>query len=82
MARLIVEGHDPEREFQFDLAYLMSLTTAERYQWMFARSGEAMERMIRNGHLPATEIIKRPARKIRRHRSKHASKPRLHAAHR
>ena len=74
MAILIVEGHDPEREFQFDLKYLMSLTTEERYQWMFARSGEAMERMIRNGHLPAFEIIKRPARKVRRYRRKRGSK--------
>ncbi len=70
---------DPQREFEFDLDYLLSLTSAERYAIMLRRSTDALERMIRHGYLPATEIIKRPARPIRRRRSQRVSHSRLSA---
>jgi|GEM_PF-7065479 hypothetical protein len=36
MPILILDEHDPERELEFDLPHMLSLTTAERYRWMFA----------------------------------------------
>lgn len=70
---------DPEREFEFELEYLMSLTTQQRYKMMFERSREMMERMIRYGHIKPVEIIKRAARPVRRHRRNRVSKARFHA---
>ncbi len=69
MTRILkLERNDPQRELEFDLDYLLSLTSEERYRLMLRRSTDALERMIRNGHLRPVEIIKRPARPVRRHR--------------
>lgn len=76
---LILDQHDPERELQFELEYLLSLTTEQRYELMFRRSLDTYERMIRHGHLPPVEIIKRPARKVRRYRGKRDARARIRA---
>ncbi len=76
---LKLESDDPEREREFDLEWLLSLTSAERYSLMLRRSTDALERMIRNGHLRPAEIIKRAARPVRRGRRKRLSRPRLRA---
>lgn len=81
MPILILDAHDPERELEFEIEHMLSLTSAERYQWMFARSREAVERMIRNGYLQTPQVVKRPARAIRSHRRKRVSKSRIHAPH-
>jgi hypothetical protein len=62
--------NDEKRELEFELDYLQSLTTEQRYALMFQRSREMMERMIRHGHIPAFEIIKRPARRVRQQTQK------------
>lgn len=79
MPVLILDQHDPEHELQFELEFLLSLTTEQRYEMMFRRSLDTYDRMIRHGHLPAFEIIKRPARKVRRHRGKRDARARIRA---
>lgn len=78
---LKLERHDPKRELEFELDYLASLTTQERYTLMLARSNEMMERMIRHGHIKASEIIKRPARSVRHHRRHRVPNTRVRARH-
>ncbi len=69
MTRMLkLDRDDPARELQFDLDYLLSLSSAERYKIMLRQSAHAVELMIRNGHLNPVEIVKRPARPLRRHR--------------
>ena len=79
MPRLIVSGHDPKREFAFELEYLLSLTTEQRYEMMLSRSIDTYEMMIRHGHIPAVEITQRPSRQVRHHRSKRNARARLRA---
>ena len=59
---LKLPNDDPEREREFELQYLLSLTTAERFEMMFRRSQEIMQTLIRNGHRKPFEIVKRPLR--------------------
>lgn len=47
------------KELNFELDYQLSLTTAQRFEMMFARSREIMEILVRNGHRKPFEIIKR-----------------------
>ncbi len=75
---LKLEQDDPKRELEFELDYLLSLTSEERYRLMLRRSSDAIERMIRNGPLRPVEIVKRPARPVRRGRRQRVSHARLH----
>ena len=79
---LILDKHNPKREFEFELEYLMSLTSAQRYEMMLRLSEDALKRMIRHGHLQPVEIIERPARSVRRHRRNGAPRARLRPLHR
>lgn len=56
---LKTDGDDEERERRFELDYLLSLTTAERFEMMIRRSDEIKEILIRNGHRIPVEIVKR-----------------------
>jgi hypothetical protein len=52
---LKLAADDPERELEFELAYLRSLTTQERFDLMFRKSRELAESLARHGHRrPAT----------------------------
>ena len=59
---LKLPNDDPEREQEFELQYLLSLTTAERFEMMNRSSREIMRMLIHNGHRKSFEIIKRPLR--------------------
>ncbi len=59
---LKLKEHDPQRELEFDLDYLASLTFEQRFRKMIRLSATAMEIMIRHGHRKPTEITKRPCR--------------------
>lgn len=59
---LKVEGNDPQRELQFELDYLATLTTEQRFRMMVDRSNLFIQLMIRNGHRKPVEIVKRPCR--------------------
>ncbi|MBI3913005.1 MAG: hypothetical protein HY327_02230 [Chloroflexi bacterium] len=76
---LILDHDDPKREFEFELEWLMSLTTQQRFEMMISRSNEIKEMLIRHGHRKPIEIIKRPSGQVRRHRRKRVSSTRLHA---
>jgi len=54
--------HDEERERAFELDYLLSLTTKQRFEMMIERSNEIKRQLIRNGHRKPVEIVKRPCR--------------------
>jgi len=50
---------DPERELEFELAYLRSLTTQERFDLMFRKSRELAESLARHGHHRPAGVFKR-----------------------
>ena len=50
---------DPERELEFELAYLRSLTTQECFALMFRKSRELAESLARHGHRQPAAIVKR-----------------------
>ncbi len=57
---LVLAEADDERELAFELAYLRSLTTQQRFELMFRRSREMAEMLFRHGHREPVAIIKRP----------------------
>jgi len=57
---LKLAADDAERELEFELAYLQSLTTAERFDLMFRKSRELAESLVRHGHRKPVAVVKRP----------------------
>ena len=51
--------NDEQKEMEFELDYLLSLTVEERFQMMFEKSRIIKNILARNGHRKAFEIIKR-----------------------
>ena len=60
MAILKLERHDEDKEIEFERDYLMSLTTRQRFEIMFAKTRE-MRRLLgkTNKGKAVTEVIKR-----------------------
>jgi hypothetical protein len=60
MAILKLDKHDEDKEIEFELDYLASLTTKQRFEMMAAKTRE-MRSLLKepNAHRAATEIIKR-----------------------
>jgi len=50
---------DEERELEFELNYLASLTFEERLQMMKRKSREMLRQMIEHGHRRPFEVVKR-----------------------
>ena len=64
MAILKLDKHDEEKEIEFELDYLTSLTTHQRFEMMFAKTREMLSLLStatgkRNERRKTTEIIKR-----------------------
>ena len=59
MAVLKLEKDDEQREIEFELDYLTSLTTQQRFQMMIQKSREMILLLRRNEHRKSTQIIKR-----------------------
>jgi hypothetical protein len=59
MAVLKLEKPDEAAENEFELDYLASLTTRQRFEMMFRKSREMALLMKRNGRSRSTEVIKR-----------------------
>lgn len=59
MAILKLDQHNEEKEIEFELDYLTSLTTSQRFQMMFRETQEMLGLLRRNGYRATTEIIKR-----------------------
>lgn len=53
-------GASEEEELEFELEYLQSLTTAQRFEMMFRRSRQIAEELLRRGHRRPAQIVKRP----------------------
>jgi len=62
MAILKLDRHNEDKEIEFELDYLMSLTTSQRFEMMFRKTEEMLSLLKRNEHRTTTEIIKRKAR--------------------
>ena len=60
MAILKLDKHDEDKEIEFELDYLMSLTTAQRFEMMYQKTMEILILSGRtNADRKATEVIKR-----------------------
>ena len=59
MAVLKLEKDDEQQEIEFELDYLTSLTTQQRFQMMIQKSREMVLLLRRNGHRKSTQVIKR-----------------------
>ena len=59
MAVLKLKRHNEDKEIEFELDYLTSLTTGERFEMMFQKREEMLSMLKRNEHRAVTEIIKR-----------------------
>jgi len=56
---LKLNSHDEERERTFELDYLLSLSTKERFQMMIQKSDEIKRMLIRHEYRKPIEVIKR-----------------------
>lgn len=60
MAILKLDEHDEDKEIEFELNYLTSLTTSQRFQLMFKKTEEMLSlREEKNVYRKGTEVIKR-----------------------
>ena len=59
MAVLKLERDDESREIEFELDYLASLTTRQRFQMMMQKSREMILLLKRNGRRKSSQVIKR-----------------------
>ena len=60
MAILKLDKYDENKEIEFELDYLMSLTTSQRFQMMFAKTREMLSlRRRRNANRAVTKVVKR-----------------------
>ncbi len=63
MAILKLDKHDEDKEIEFELDYLISLTTSQRFQMMFTKTEEMLSLLRkRDVRRTVTEIIKRKPR--------------------
>jgi hypothetical protein len=59
MAVLKLSKHDENREIEFELDYLMSLTTKQRFEMMFEKSRQMASLLRRNGRRKTPKVVKR-----------------------
>lgn len=59
MAILKLDKHNEDKEIEFELDYLASLTTRQRFELMFRKTKEMRNLLKRNERRKATKIIKR-----------------------
>ena len=59
MVVLKLEKTNESQEIEFELDYLTSLTTRQRFQMMLQKSREMALLLKRNGHRKSTQVVKR-----------------------
>jgi hypothetical protein len=59
MAVLKLDKHNEDKEIEFELDYLTSLTTRQRFEMMFRKTREMLRLLKRNERRKTTEVIKR-----------------------
>lgn len=57
---LKLDRHDEDAEIEFELDWLMSLSVAERFDLMFAKTAEMKRMLEQHGHREPDSIVKRP----------------------
>ncbi len=62
MAILKLDKHDEDKEIEFELDYLRSLTTSQRFEMMFRKTREMLRLLKKDGRRTTTKIIKRKPR--------------------
>jgi hypothetical protein len=62
MAILKLDKDDEEKEIEFELDYLASLTTRQQFELMFRKTKEMQRLSKRNERKKTTEVIKRKPR--------------------
>jgi len=63
MAILKLDRHNEDKEIEFELDYLTSLTTSQRFELMFRKTEELLSlRKKKITRRKTTEVIKRKAR--------------------
>lgn len=56
---LKLDDYDEEKEIEFELSWLLSLTLEERFQLKFKKSKELIDLLEKNGHRRPDGIFKR-----------------------
>ena len=56
---LKLDDHDEETEIEFELGYLLSLSTKQRFQMMLQKTHELRQLLKNHEHGKPTQIIKR-----------------------
>jgi hypothetical protein len=56
---LLLKKDDEQKEIEFELQYLLSLTVQERFQLMRRKSREMLALLEQNGHGKTAEILRR-----------------------
>lgn len=56
---LVLRHSDEKREIEFELNFLSSLNSSQRFLLMETKSGELKSNLIKNGHRETPQIIKR-----------------------
>jgi len=59
MAILKLARDDPQREIEFELRYLRSLTTRQRFTLMLKKSAEIKNMLRSRGYRKPAEVVKR-----------------------
>jgi hypothetical protein len=59
MAVLKLTKANEKKEIEFELDYLMSLTTQQRFEIMFRKSRQMARMLKKNGRRRTTKVIKR-----------------------
>ena len=59
MAILKLRRDDPQRDIDFELKYLTSLTVQQRFALMLEKSAETKKMLRRRGYRKSAEVIKR-----------------------
>jgi len=59
---LKLDDHDEEREREFSLDHLLSLTTRQRFAMVVTQSNAIKRMLIQNGHWEPSGITKRECR--------------------
>ncbi|MEW6095999.1 MAG: hypothetical protein AB1567_05685 [bacterium] len=59
MAILKLSKDNENEEIEFELNYLKSLTTTQKFQMMVQKTHELINLLKKNGHRKTTQVIKR-----------------------
>lgn len=59
MAILKLDRHDEDKEIEFELDYLTSLTTKQRFEIMFTKTREMLRLLKKDKRRKTTEVIKK-----------------------